>query len=145
MPTAESSSPGGERDVNASNAESDDVAVLLSRYQQAWADGDVDGIVAMTAPDCVYEASFGPQPWGQRFVGPEEIRAALREMGVGAPGRARHEYVETHIIGDRAFAKWHNVEDGPDGPTVTMHGADFYEFRDGMVTAKIAYRKTVQA
>lgn len=119
------------------------VAAALARYQQAWAEGDVETIVAMTPPDGVYEASFGPHPWGERFVGPEEIHAALLRMGVGQPGRARHVYEDTHVIGDAGFAMWKNVEDRPEGPVVTMHGADFYRLRDGMVVAKIAYRKSV--
>jgi ketosteroid isomerase-like protein len=122
---------------------STDVAAALARYQQAWADGDVDAIVAMTPPDGVYEASFGPHPWGERYVGPDEIRAALVRMGVGESGRARHVYEDTHVIGDAAFAHWKNVEDRPEGPVVTLHGADFYRLRDGMVVAKIAYRKNV--
>jgi ketosteroid isomerase-like protein len=120
------------------------VAALLSRYQQAWTSGDIDAIVEMTAPDGVYEASFGPKPWGERFVGPDEIRAALVRMRIGEPGRPRHEYEETRIVGDCGFAMWRSVLDGTGGPVVTMHGADFYRFRDGKVAAKVAYRKQVE-
>lgn len=116
---------------------------LLARYQQAWSDGDIDAIVSMTPEDGVYEASFGPEVWGERFVGPEAIRAKLLAMGVHQPDRARHEYGETHVVGDCGFAMWTSVQDGPDGPQVTMHGADFYRFRDGKVAAKIAYRKGI--
>lgn len=130
--------------VATSEPASSDVAALLSRYQQAWTDGDIDGIVEMTAPDGVYEASFGPNPWGERFVGPDEVRAALVRMRLGEPGGTRHEYEETRIIGDCGFAMWRNVVDGPDGPTVTMHGADFYRFREGKIAAKVAYRKRVE-
>jgi ketosteroid isomerase-like protein len=142
MPDGEPSSSDPLDHADSASAASQDVAALLSRYQRAWAEGDIDSIIAMTVPDGVYEASFGPYPWGERFVGPEEIRTALLDMRIGEPGRARHEYLETHIIGDRGFAMWRNVQDGPDGPTVTMQGADFYRFRDGMVAAKIAYRKS---
>lgn len=118
-----------------------DLAALLSRYQRAWSEGDIAGILSMTPSDGVYEASLGPHPWGQRFVGPDEIRAALVRMGLGEPGRARHEYRDTHVVGDCGFASWVNILDGPGGPETTLHGADFYRFRDGMVAAKIAYRK----
>ena len=117
---------------------------LLAAYQQAWADGDIDAIVSMTPEDGVYEASFGPEVWGERFVGPDAIRAKLVAMGVDQPGRARHEYGETHVVGDCGFAMWTSVQDGPEGPQVTMHGADYYRFRDGKVAAKIAYRKEVR-
>lgn len=118
-----------------------DLAGLLARYQRAWSEGDIEGILSMTAPDGVYEASFGPHPWGQRFVGHDEIRAALVDMGLGEPGRARHQYGASHVVGDCGFALWSIVQDSPRGPETTMHGADFYRFRDGTVAAKIAYRK----
>jgi hypothetical protein len=51
-------------------------------------------------------------------------------------------YGETHVVGDCAFALWTSVVDGPDGPRTTMHGADLYRLRGGMVSAKIAYRKS---
>jgi ketosteroid isomerase-like protein len=133
------SSPAG------STSGSSDLTSLLARYQQAWTDGDIEGILSMTPPDGEYEASFGPNPWGQRFVGHDEIRSALLGMGLGRPGRSRHEYGETHVVGDCAFALWTNVRDGSSGPETTMHGADFYRFSDGMVAAKIAYRKNVQS
>ena len=120
----------------------DDASALLERYQRAWSEGDIDGIIAMTPEDGVYEASFGPDPWGRRFVGRDEIRAALVGMGIGRPGGSRHVDGETHVVGDCAFALWTNVVDGPDGPRTTMHGADLYRLRGGMVSAKIAYRKS---
>ena len=122
-----------------------DLTELLARYQQAWTDGDIEGILSMTPADGVYEASFGPNPWGQRFVGHDEIRAALRDMGLDKPGRARHVYGETHVVGDSAFALWTSIQEGPTGSETTMHGADFYRFSDGMVAAKIAYRKSRQS
>jgi ketosteroid isomerase-like protein len=130
-------------DASDSTATPDPVD-LLARYQQAWADGDIDAIVSMTPEDGVYEASFGPDVWGERLVGPEAIRAKLVAMGLGEPGRAWHEYGQTHVVGDCGFAMWTNVEDGPDGPQVAMHGADFYRFRDGKVAAKIAHRKGIR-
>ena len=129
------SSPGG------TSGHELDPTRLLERYQRAWSDGDIEAILSMTPADGVYEASFGPHPWGQRFVGHDEIRAALRGMRLGQPGSSRHVYGETHVVGDCAFALWTNVQDGPTGSATTMHGADFYRFRDGMVAAKIAYRK----
>ena len=69
-----------------SNTGAPDLAALLARYQQAWTDGDIEGILSMTPADGVYEASFGPHPWGQRFVGHDEIRAALLDMGLDQPG-----------------------------------------------------------
>ncbi|TDE88559.1 nuclear transport factor 2 family protein [Occultella glacieicola] len=113
----------------------------FGRYQQAWSDGDVEGIVTGMTADGLYEASFGPEPWGRRYVGHDEIRAALIEMGVGQPGHANHVYGERFTIGNRGFSEWTSTSTAEDGTTSTVHGADFYEFRDGLVSKKIAYRK----
>jgi ketosteroid isomerase-like protein len=121
-----------------------DLENLVATYQQAWSDGDIDAILSMTPEDGVYDASFGPDVWGERFVGPDAIRAKLVAMGMDQPGRARHEYGETHVVGDCGFAMWTSVQDGPDGPQVTMHGADFYRFSNGKVAAKIAYRTGIR-
>ena len=128
-----------------SNTEAPELAALLARYQQAWTDGDIEGILSMTPPDGVYEASFGPNPWGQRFVGHDEIRAALLawvwtslDARVTSTARRMSSATVPSPCGP-AF------ENGPTGPETIMHGADFYRFSDGMVAAKIAYRKNRQS
>jgi ketosteroid isomerase-like protein len=102
---------------------------FFARYQQAWTDGDIEAIVEMMTPDGLYEASFGPEPWGQRFVGHAAIRAGLEAMHAAAGTRPSHDYGERY------------TSVGPDGTTSSIHGADFYEFRDGLVAKKIAFRK----
>ena len=126
------------------SAAAPELVQLLTRYQSAWAEGDIEAILSMTHPDGVYEASRGPHVWGQRHVGHEQIRHALLTMRTDQPHRSRHEYGETHVVGECGFAMWTSVQDGPEGVQVTMHGADLYRFRDGMVAAKVAYRKAVQ-
>jgi ketosteroid isomerase-like protein len=113
--------------------------VFFARYQKAWSEHDIDAIVGMMTTDGLYEASFGPEPWGQRFVGHEAIRAALSEMFSGP--RATHDYDERYAFGSNGFSTWRSTSTGADGQPVTVHGCDFYEFRDGLVAKKIAFRK----
>jgi hypothetical protein len=54
-----------------------------------------------------------------------------------------HDYNETHLYGDRAFATWTSRYVDEDGNEGAVQGADFYESWDGLVTKKLAYRKTV--
>lgn len=115
---------------------------FFARYQQAWTDGDIAAIVSMMTPDGLYEASFGPEPWGQRFVGREAIRAALEAMHAAAgPRRPSHDYGDRYVFGNHGFSTWTSTSVAEDGSTSTVHGADFYEFRDGLVARKIAFRK----
>ncbi|SEE30037.1 nuclear transport factor 2 family protein [Ruania alba] len=116
---------------------------FFARYQRAWSECDIEGIVSMMTPDGVYEASFGPEPWGVRHVGRETIRAALEEMWRDPSRRSRHIYGDRFLLGDRGFSEWTSERTEPDGTTAVVHGADFYRFTDGLVAEKIAYRKVV--
>lgn len=116
---------------------------VFARYQQAWSEGNIEAIVSMMTPDGVYEASMGPEEWGARYVGHDEIRAALHAMGIGTSRTGGHVYGERVLVGDRGFSEWTSQTTGPDGEPFTIYGADVYEFRDGLVSKKIAYRKHV--
>lgn len=115
---------------------------FFARYQKAWSESNADAIVEMMTPDALYEASFGPEPWGQRFVGHDEIRAGLNRMFQGSADAATHDYDERYAFGNHGFSTWRSTSIGPDGHQVTVHGCDFYEFRDGLVAKKIAFRKS---
>jgi ketosteroid isomerase-like protein len=119
-------------------------AALFERYLRAWSTSNVDEICAMTHPEGVYEASFGPHPWGNRFVGPEGVRAGLEAMHAASTNRSStHEYHHTYLYGDLAFARWTSAFVDKDGNEGTVEGADFFEFKEGLVLKKLAYRKTI--
>lgn len=119
-------------------------AALFQRYLDAWSTSNVDEIAAMTHPEGLYEASYGPHPYGNRFVGPAEVRAGLEAMHAASTNRSNtHEYHHTYLYGDRAFARWTSAFVDKDGNEGSVEGADFFEFKDGLVLAKLAYRKVV--
>jgi ketosteroid isomerase-like protein len=119
-------------------------AALFERYLHAWSTSNVDEICAMTHPDGVYEASYGPHPYGNRFVGPEGVRAGLEAMHAASTNRSSsHEYHHTYLYGDLGFARWTSDFVDKDGVAGSVEGADFFEFRDGLVLAKLAYRKVI--
>lgn len=119
-------------------------AALFERYLNAWSTSNVDQIAAMTHPEGVYEASYGPHPYGDRFVGPAEVKAGLEAMHAASTNRSStHDYHHTHLYADRAFARWTSTFVDKDGREGSVEGADFFEFKDGLVLAKLAYRKVV--
>ena len=125
-----------------SNTEAPKLAALLARYQQAWTEGDIEGIHLDDAARRCVRGVVRPPSVGSALRRPRrDPRRALLDMGLDRPGRSRHEYGETPLVGECAFALWTSVQEGPTGFETTMHGADFYRFGDGMVAAKIAYRK----
>lgn len=114
---------------------------FFARYQQAWSEADIQQIVQMMTPDGMYEASFGPEPWGNRYVGRDAILTVLQEMYPEPGSHATHEYGDRYRDGNHGFSAWTSTSQESDGTTITTYGFDFYEFRDGLVSKKIAYRK----
>jgi len=119
-------------------------AALFERYLRAWSTSNVDEIAAMTHPEGIYEASYGPHPYGNRFVGPAGVKAGLEAMHAASTNRSStHEYHHTYLYGDLAFARWTSNYVDKDGNEGSVEGADFFELKDGLVLAKLAYRKTI--
>jgi hypothetical protein len=46
---------------------------------------DLDAIMSHFADGCVFESARGPDAWGRRFVGKEEVRLGLAARFEGIP------------------------------------------------------------
>ena len=110
---------------------------ILDRFGEAWASGDAARVVALMTDDCLYEASFGPEP-GRTFRGAAEILAGFEAIFAhDAP--ARIEITDIFVSGDRAAWEWHYY-DASD--KLVARGCDLFVLRDGRVAVKNAFRKT---
>lgn len=93
---------------------------FMKRFMGAWNAHDVDAIMALMTDDCVFEPSFGPDPWGVRYRG--------EELG--------------HLVGDdHAVVEWVTTGTPADGKPFTVHGCDILTLRNGKISAKRSYRK----
>jgi ketosteroid isomerase-like protein len=104
---------------------------------------DLDAIMEFFADDCSLDLPRGPDPWGQRFVGKEAVRAGLATRFTGLPdvhyGDDRH-----WISGNMVVSEWLLTGTTPTGVHVRVRGCDHYEFRDGKVLRKDSYWKIVE-
>ena len=57
----------------------------LQRVVDAFNAHDLDAVMSFFTDDPVLELPRGPHPWGQRFEGPEEVRAGLASRFAGIP------------------------------------------------------------
>jgi steroid delta-isomerase-like uncharacterized protein len=123
-------------------AESPDVQ-MLKRFLDAFNRQDVDGIMEFLAEDCVFETPRGPDPWGRRLVGKEQVREGFEARFAGIPdihyGKDRH-----WVAGDRGVSEWTITGTDSSGERVEVQGCDLFEFRDGKITRKDAYWKLVE-
>ena len=114
-----------------------DIRSTLVALCEAFNAHDLDRIMGFFADDCVLEMPRGSAPWGARFEGSRDVRAALATRFEGLPdvryGDAEH-FVDA--AARTGVSKWTLTGTAGDGTRVEVRGCDFYTFRDG----KVIYR-----
>ena len=105
---------------------------------------DVDAIMAFFAEDAVFEAPAGPDTWGRRLVGEDQVREGFAARFAGIPdvhyGDASH-----WVSGDRGVSEWTLTGTTTEGARLELRGCDLWTFRNGQVVRKDSYWKIVSA
>jgi ketosteroid isomerase-like protein len=111
---------------------------LIRRFNEAFNRHDVDAIMALMTPDCVFD-STRPAPDGERLVGQDRIRAFWEAFFNRSPS-ARFDEEEIFAAGDRCVVRWRYgwIRDGEPGH---VRGVDVFRVRDGKVAEKLSYVK----
>lgn len=122
----------------------DDAVVLMERHTAAWNAHDLDELLALMTPDCIFDAAAGPSAHGQRHVGHVAVRAAFQAIFKAFPD-ARWEDAVHSASGDRGSSAWTFRATGAEGRAVELRGVDLLGFRDGRISYKDTYRKNVIA
>jgi uncharacterized protein (TIGR02246 family) len=118
-----------------------DLDRLLERFDAAWTAGDLDALMSLVTEDCVYLASVGPEP-GSTYRGRDQVRHGFAQMLAYDHGRERRGG-RAFVLGDKAVAEWSFTETTPDGRQRLIRGCDIFEFADGKVCKKDAFRKVM--
>jgi len=112
-----------------------DMVVAFNRH-------DLDAFMAYFTDDAVFESPRGPEPWGRRYEGKQAVREAME-------GRIRdipnvHYGQDTHFVtGARGVSEWTLTGTTPDGQRLEYRGCDLWTFRDGRVSRKDSFWKSV--
>jgi uncharacterized protein (TIGR03086 family) len=111
----------------------------FAAFVAAFGRGDVDAIMALMTPDCVFEAT-GPAPDGVRHEGAEAVRAVWEEL-FGGTRDPRFTEEESFVAGDRGVLRWRFDWVEEDGSPGHVRGVDVVRLRDGKVSEKLSYVK----
>ena len=115
----------------------------LEHVLEAFNRHDLDAIMEFFADDCSFDFPRGPEAYGQRFIGKEQVREALAGRFRGIPdvhyGDARH-----WVAGDRGASEWTLTGTTSSGVHVNVRGCDLWEFRNGKITRKDSYWKIIE-
>ena len=113
---------------------------LLNVFADAWNAHDLDTLMACMTDDCVFEASAGPDVFGSRSVGQQEVRTAFSEVFDAFPD-AQWRDSRHFAVGDRGVSEWTFTGTRPDGARFEVNGCDLLTFRDHKIAVKNSYRK----
>ena len=101
---------------------------------------DTEGVMALFAEDCVFDAAAGPEAHGTRFQGKDAVRAAFAEVWRTFPD-ARWADTRHTVTGDLAVSEWTFVGTRADGARLEAEGCDLFTFKNGRIASKRAFRK----
>ena len=118
----------------------DDAVRMLESIAKAFDEHDLEGIMVHFADDAVFEGPRGPDPWGTRFSGREEVRQAFAARFAGIPD-IRYQQDEHFVDGDRGASEWTLSGTTTEGQRIEVRGCDLWTLREGKVVRKDSYWK----
>ncbi|MFL5455007.1 MAG: nuclear transport factor 2 family protein [Myxococcales bacterium] len=113
----------------------------LKQVLEAFNRHDLDAIMSHFADDCVFESPRGPDAWGRRFVGKDEVREGLAARFEGIPDV--HYADDAHFVCDkRGVSEWTISGRTLEGERIEVRGCDLWAFGDDdRVTRKDSFWK----
>ena len=115
----------------------------LKQILEAFNRHDLDAIMEFFADDCSFDSPKGPDPWGKRSIGKEQVREALGGRFTCIPdvhyGDDRH-----WVAGNMGVSEWTLTGTTTSGISLKVRGCDLWEFRNGKVIRKDSYWKIIE-
>jgi ketosteroid isomerase-like protein len=116
---------------------------VLERMLDGFNEHDLDGIMSLFADDCVFESPRGPDPWGRRFEGKEEVAEGLAARFTGIPDVSYQGHGD-FVCGERGVSEWTLRGTTVDGQRLEVRGCDIWTFRDDQIVVKNSFWKIVE-
>ncbi len=116
---------------------------MLQQALDAFNRHDLDAIMEYFSDDCSLDMPRGPEPWGQRYTGKDQVRKALASRFEGIPdvhyGDDRH-----WVSGNRGVSEWTLTGTTKTGASLRVRGCDLWEFKNGKIIRKDSFWKIVE-
>ena len=120
----------------------EEIEAALRQWHKAWADHDLDGVMALFHEDVLFENWTGGKAEGR-----DNLRRAWSEWFVHHGG---FRFIEEETFIDESQQKvlyrwrleWPSIEKGCEGKPEKRRGVDVMHFKDGKIIRKLTYSKT---
>ena len=120
-------------------SEAETAVRIVQRFNDALNARDVDGMMRLMTPDCVFE-NTDPPPDGDRYQGQAEVRT-FWEGFFKSSSRAAIEIEEIFASGERCVMRWTYHWADLSGQTGHIRGVDVYRLERGLIAEKLSYVK----
>ena len=115
-------------------------ADTLAAFSDAFNRHDADALMDFMTDDCVFDAAGGNDVHGTRYVGKDAVRAAFAAVFKTFPD-AQWGHGSHFVAGNRGVSEWVFSGTHTQGFRIEAEGCDLFEFRDGLIAVKRAFRK----
>ncbi len=115
-----------------------DTLNAVRKFNEAFNNHDVDGIMEAMTDDCVFE-STAPAPDGVRYAGQKAVREYWENFFRSSPG-AYFETEEIFADESRCVVRW-IYRKTKEGKPWHLRGIDLFRIRDGKIAEKFSYVK----
>ena len=114
---------------------------VLQEVLDGFNEHDLDKIMSHFSEDCVFFAPRGPDSWGRRFVGKEQVREGLGKRFEGIPD-VQYLDDDHFACGTRGLSEWTITGTTVDGVFIDVRGCDVWTFdEDGLIARKDSFWK----
>jgi ketosteroid isomerase-like protein len=120
----------------------EDNAGTLEQVLDGFNKHDLDAIMSHFSDGCVWDSPRGPDLWGRRFTGKDEVRRGFAARFQGLPDVHYGDDI-SFACGTRGVSEWTLTGTTPDGAHVEVRGCDLWTFGpDGKIVRKDSFWKT---
>ena len=116
----------------------------LKQVLDAFNRHDLDAIMDYFSEDCSFDFPRGPEYFGQRFTGKEQVRKALASRFEGIPDV--HYGDDRHWLsadGKKGVSEWTLTGTTTDNVKIKVRVCDLWEFANGKIVRKDSYWKII--
>lgn len=115
---------------------------LVEEIIAAFNSQDADRIASYFTEDGIFATARGPEPWGYRVEGRDNIREFLaRRFEVIPDMNWKDDY--KYVTDNRAVSVWTVTGKGANGEVFNYRGCDLYDFKGGKISHKDTFWKIV--
>ena len=114
---------------------------VLQQVLDAFNRHDLEAIMSFFSEDCIFDSPRGPDRFGRRFVGKDEVRRGLASRFEGIPD-VHYRDGDHFVCGRRGASEWTIVGTTVDGERIDVRGCDLWTFGDdGKLVRKDSFWK----